>query len=74
MFIVFDRDISLILQTREISLHKNNSHDLHIVIIHSFVRVLLCHTMACFFVISYIQISIGYYPCRALIFVDIYVP
>ncbi len=24
---------------------------------------ILCHAMACFCVISYIQISIGYYPC-----------
>ncbi len=31
----------------------------------------LCHTMACFCVISSIQISIGYYPCMALPFVDI---
>ncbi len=29
IFIVFGRDISLILHIREISLHKNNSHDLH---------------------------------------------
>ncbi len=40
MFIVFGRDISLILQTHEISLHKNNSHDLHIVITHSLVFVM----------------------------------
>ncbi len=39
MFIVFGRDISLILQTREISLCKNNSHDLHRVITHSLVHV-----------------------------------
>ncbi len=37
MFIVFGRDISFFLQTREISLHKNNSHDLHIVITHRLV-------------------------------------
>ncbi len=41
MFIVFDSDISLILRTREISLHKNNSHDLHRVITHALVLVIL---------------------------------
>ncbi len=41
MFIVFGRDISLIMQTREISLRKNNSHDLHRVITHSLVLVIL---------------------------------
>ncbi len=40
MFIVFGRDISLILWTLAISLHKNNSHDLHRVITHSFVLVI----------------------------------
>ncbi len=42
MWIVFDRDISLVLHTREISLHKNNSHDLHRVITHSHVLVIIC--------------------------------
>ncbi len=42
MFIVF-------LRTREISLLKNNSHDLHRVITHSLVLVIrLCHVFACF--------------------------
>ncbi len=41
MFIVFGRDISLVLRTREISLHKNNSHDLHRVITHSLVLVII---------------------------------
>ncbi len=41
MFIVFGSDISLVLQTREISLLKNNSHDLHRVITHSLVLVIL---------------------------------
>ncbi len=40
MFIVFGRDISLVLQTREISLRKNNSHDLHRVITLSLVLVI----------------------------------
>ncbi len=42
MFIVFGMDISLVLWTHEISLHKNNSHDLHIVISHSLVLVIVC--------------------------------
>ncbi len=33
--------------------------------------LILCHTIAYFCVISYIQISIGYYPYSALPFVDI---
>ncbi len=41
MWIVFCRDISLVLQTREISLRKNNSHDLHRVIRHSLVPVVV---------------------------------
>ncbi len=41
MFIVFDRDISLFLRTREISLPKNNSHDLHRVITHSLVLAII---------------------------------
>ncbi len=41
MFIVFGRDISLILQTHEISPHKNNSHDLHTMITQSLVLVIL---------------------------------
>ncbi len=41
MFIVFGRDTSLILWTREISLRKNNSHDLHRVITHSLVLVII---------------------------------
>ncbi len=41
MFIVFGRDISLVLWTSEISLLKNNSHDLHRVITHSLVLVIL---------------------------------
>ncbi len=40
MFIVFGRNISQV-----ISLHKNNSHDLEIVITHSPVLVILCHTI-----------------------------
>ncbi len=52
MFIVFGRDISLILRTHEISLLKNNSHDLHRVITHSLVLVILCCNMACVHVIS----------------------
>ncbi len=36
----FGMDISLVLQTREISLLKNNSHDLHRVITHSLVLVI----------------------------------
>ncbi len=43
MFIVFGRDISLILRTREISLHKNNSHDLHRMITHSLVLVIISY-------------------------------
>ncbi len=30
---------------------------------------LLCHTMACFCIISYIHISIGYYPCVYYVYV-----
>ncbi len=41
MWIVFGRDISLVQRTREISLHKNNSHDLHRVITHSLVLVIV---------------------------------
>ncbi len=41
MSIVFYRDISLILRTCEISLYKNNSHDLHIVITHSLVPAMV---------------------------------
>ncbi len=73
MFIVFGRDISLVLWTREISLLKNNSHDLHWVITHSLVLVILCCTMACFHMISISLISggdhpvlttfYGHYPC-----------
>ncbi len=37
----FGMDISLILRTREISLHKKNSHDLHRVLTHSLVLVIL---------------------------------
>ncbi len=40
-FIVFGRDISLVLRTHETSLHKNNSHDLHRVITHSLVLVII---------------------------------
>ncbi len=40
-----DKHILLILQTHEISLHKNNSHDLHRVITHSLVLVILLCTM-----------------------------
>ncbi len=39
---MFSRDILLILRTHEISLHENNSYDLHIVITHSHVHVILC--------------------------------
>ncbi len=42
MFIVFGRDVSLILQTHEISLHKNDSHNVHIVFTHSLVLVIGC--------------------------------
>ncbi len=45
MFVVFGRDISLILRTLEISLLKNNSNDLHRVITHSLVLVILFNTM-----------------------------
>ncbi len=41
LFIAFGRDISLILQTREISLFKNNSCDLHWVITHSHILVII---------------------------------
>ncbi len=41
MFTVFGRDISLVLQTREISLSKNNKHDIHIVITHLLVLVII---------------------------------
>ncbi len=41
MFIMFGRVISLIRQTLQISLHKNNSHDLHIVITHTFVLAII---------------------------------
>ncbi len=37
----FDRDISLILQTREICLHKNNEYGLHKVVIYSLVLVIM---------------------------------
>ncbi len=63
MFIVFGRDISQVLWTREISLCKNNSHDLHRVITHSLVLVILCRTTACFHVISISLISSGDHPC-----------
>ncbi len=43
MFIVFDRDISHVLQTREISLHKNNSDFPYRVITHSLVLVILLY-------------------------------
>ncbi len=38
----FGRDISLVLCTSEISLHKHTPHDLHRVITHSFDRAILC--------------------------------
>ncbi len=41
MFIVFGRDISLLLWTLEIFLRKNNSRDLHRVIIYSLVLVIV---------------------------------
>ncbi len=41
MFIVLGRDISLVLWTHEISLHKNNSHDLRREITHSVVLVII---------------------------------
>ncbi len=41
MFIVVGRDISLVLLTHEIFLCKNNSHDLHRVITHSLVLVII---------------------------------
>ncbi len=41
MPIVFGRDVSLVLRTHEISLCKNNSHDLHRVITHSLVLIKL---------------------------------
>ncbi len=50
MFIVFGRDISLVLLTRQISLHKNNSHDLHRVITHSLVLVIIFRTSHYLFV------------------------
>ncbi len=31
--------------------------------------MVLCHTMVCFYVISYTQISIGYYPCAHYVYV-----
>ncbi len=40
MFIVCS-DIALVLWTLEISLHKSNSHDLHRVITHSLVLVII---------------------------------
>ncbi len=40
MFIVFGRDISLVLRIHEISLCKINLHDLHRVITHSLVLVI----------------------------------
>ncbi len=61
MFIVFSRDISLILRTREISLHKKNSHDLYIVITHSLVLVIaLCMVM--------LIIDLGRFHCIPLCF------
>ncbi len=41
MFIVFGRDISRVHMTSEISLCKNNSHDLHRVITHLLVLVIV---------------------------------
>ncbi len=41
MFIVFGRDISRVRRMSEISLHKNNSYDLHRVITHSLVLVII---------------------------------
>ncbi len=38
-----------ILRTREISLRKNNSHDLNRVITHSLVLVIISHTPLCYF-------------------------
>ncbi len=48
MFIVFGGHCQPLLRTREISLHKNNSHDLHRVITHSLDLVILFRIMACF--------------------------
>ncbi len=70
IFIVCGRDISIVLQTHEISLRKTNSHDLYRVITHSLVLVIvlsieeyrdntLCRTMACFDFISISFISGG---------------
>ncbi len=41
MFIVFSRDIKLVLQTHEISLCRINSHDLHRIITHSLILVIV---------------------------------
>ncbi len=46
MFIVFGRGISLVLWTREISISKKNSHNLHRVITHSLVLVIILGPLA----------------------------
>ncbi len=58
MFIVFGRDISLVLRTSEISLLKNNSHDLHRVITHSFVLVIVSLSYLIWSLSTYFQIPV----------------
>ncbi len=67
MWIVFVKDISLILQTHEISLDKNNSHNLHRVITHSLVLVIrvLCK---CFVELKIFKISITLRILQALLY------
>ncbi len=54
MFIVFGGDISLVLLTLEISLCKNNSHDLHRVITHSLVLVIISGMLQLTVMISFV--------------------